>query len=151
MPWNHSIATFQNHVPTPRSCFIVGASGLVGKCLLEETLNSNAFERVVVLVRRSLGYTGPNKDLLVMHPTRPHGSCTHCRRRGLSRISPPSRPSTRMFCMIADSAFVRWARHEPRPALRYLPHRCLLNIVVCYRTRKNSVRSTLIISQASAG
>jgi oxidoreductase len=63
MPWNNTVSSFQSAV-TPRSCFVVGATGEVGKALVKQLLCSSAFERVVVLVRRPLNYTGPNKDIL---------------------------------------------------------------------------------------
>lgn len=65
MPWSNTVNNFKNSVPAPRHCFIVGATGEVGKCLLQQVLSSNAFDKVVVLTRRSVAYTGPNKDLIV--------------------------------------------------------------------------------------
>lgn len=66
MPWNNTIANFRNSIPAPRTCFIVGATGEVGKFLVQEVLNSSAFDQVRVISRRSLGYTGPNQDILVV-------------------------------------------------------------------------------------
>lgn len=65
MPWSNTVNNFKNSVSAPRHCFIVGATGEVGKCLLQQILSSNAFDKVVVLTRRSVAYTGPNKDLIV--------------------------------------------------------------------------------------
>lgn len=69
MPWNNIVANFKSSLPAPRCCFIVGATGEVGKKLVEQTLISSAFEKVVVVTRRSIAYEGPNKDILVFAPT----------------------------------------------------------------------------------
>ncbi len=63
-PWKNTKANFKAAVPAPHSCFIVGATGEVGRCLVQETLSSNVFDRVVVVARRTLNYDGPNKDVL---------------------------------------------------------------------------------------
>ena len=48
--------------------FLVGATGEVGKCLFADLMASPRYEKVVVLVRKPLGYDGPRKEILVHMP-----------------------------------------------------------------------------------
>jgi thioester reductase-like protein len=45
--------------------FLVGATGEVGKCVFSELMSSPRYDKVVILVRRSIDYDGPRKEILV--------------------------------------------------------------------------------------
>lgn len=45
--------------------FVVGATGEVGKCILAQLMASNEYEKVLVLSRRPVEYTGPRPEALV--------------------------------------------------------------------------------------
>lgn len=129
MPWSNTIANFRTVVPSPRSCFIVGATGEVGKRLVHHVLSASAFDRVLVIGRRPIGYEGPNVNILVSRRRRHH----HQRHRAarlmqghgparkselLPTLASWSPPATSTFWMAASLDFVPWAPPEPRRVRR---------------------------------
>lgn len=64
MSWSHLVENFRAAKGKPQACFIVGATGQIGRSLLEEALGCGGFHRVITIARQPIFYKGPNSDLL---------------------------------------------------------------------------------------
>ena len=64
MAWCHLVEKFRIAMGSPQSCFIIGATGQVGRCLLDEIMQCGAFNKVISISRQSVSYTGPNLSLM---------------------------------------------------------------------------------------
>ncbi|KAJ3035560.1 hypothetical protein HDV00_003658 [Rhizophlyctis rosea] len=56
-----AIASFREH---KHACIILGATGSVGKAIVRDVMESDAFEKVTLLVRREVQYEGPHSEKL---------------------------------------------------------------------------------------
>ncbi|KAI9101925.1 hypothetical protein DFS34DRAFT_612018 [Phlyctochytrium arcticum] len=51
----------------PHACIVMGATGAVGKALVRDLMETDAFSKVTLLLRREVEYEGPHPEKLVQH------------------------------------------------------------------------------------
>ncbi|UHG90541.1 oxidoreductase [Spirosoma oryzicola] len=62
--------------PTPKTAIVLGATGLIGNLLTHRLINSPFYEKVKVLVRKSLGWQHPRLQEIVFDFDHPNGLLT---------------------------------------------------------------------------